>query len=151
MTKTKPKTELYGLELEDIEIIHNILGYYPTVETVMVFGSRAKGSYGRVSDLDLVIIGTGQDQANSIIGDIRQSDFLLSVDIIGYDATNDNELLKSEIDNYNKVFWTRSEDMIDHNQLQISQKDPFFDKSRANILIQSQYQQWINQILTIQP
>lgn len=150
MTKTKPKTELYGLELEDIEIIHNILAYYPTVETVMVFGSRAKGNYGRVSDLDLVIIGTGQDQASSIIGDIRQSDFLLSVDIIGYDATDSNELLKSEIDNYNKIFWTRSEDMIDHNQLQISQKDPFFDKSRANILIQPQYQQWINQILTNQ-
>ena len=147
---TKSKTKVYGLELSDIEIIHNILGYYPTVETIRVFGSRAKGNYGRVSDLDLVIIGTGQDQINSIIGDIRQSDFLLSVDIIGYDATNDNELLKSEIDNYNKIFWTRSEDMIDHNQLQISQKDPFFDKSRANILIQSQYQQWINQILTIQ-
>jgi uncharacterized protein len=123
-----------GIDNNQIKIIFNILGYYPTVKVVKVFGSRAKGNYHRLSDLDLVIIGTGQDKINSILSAIDESNFLYKVDIIGYDSTTENSLLKSEIDNYCQAFWTREESLINQKILQQSQKDIWFDKN-TQILI----------------
>ena len=102
MNKTK-----FGLPIAQLEIIYNILKSYSEVKTVKVFGSRAKGNYSKLSDLDLVIIGLGQDKINSILGDIDDSDFLWKVDLIHYDQTKDNLLLKSEIDTHAKDFWSR--------------------------------------------
>jgi uncharacterized protein len=124
MTKNK-----IGLPNDKVEILFNILAYYPTIQTVKVFGSRAKGDYHKLSDLDLVVIGTGQDKISSILSDIDQSDFLYKVDIIGYDSTIDNELLKSEIDNYCQDFWERDETKINQEILKLSQNDVWFDKN----------------------
>ncbi len=118
-----------GISSEQIAIIYNILAYYPTVVTVKVFGSRAKGDYRKLSDLDLVVIGTGQDQISSILGDIDNSNFLYKVDITGYDATTQNQLLKSEIDNYCQEFWQRDESLINQSILKQSQEDIWYDKS----------------------
>lgn len=131
MTLDKVK---FGLEKKEIRTIQNILAYYPTVLKVMVFGSRAKGNYRNKSDLDLVIIGSGQDKVSSISGDIGESDFLYSVDVIGYDSTNDNILLKSEIDKYGVEFWLRNEKLIDQTIFLNSKKDPFWERWKINIL-----------------
>ena len=131
MTLDKVK---FGLGEKEIRTIQNILAYYPTVLKVIVFGSRAKGNYRNKSDLDLVIIGSGQDKVSSISGDIGESDFLYSVDVIGYDSTNDNILLKSEIDKYGAEFWLRNEKLIDHTIFLKSKKDPFWERWKINIL-----------------
>lgn len=131
MTLDKVK---FGLEKKEIRTIQNILAYYPTVLKVMVFGSRAKGNYRNKSDLDLVIVGSGQDKVSSISGDIGESDFLYSVDVIGYDSTNDNILLKSEIDKYGVEFWLRNEKLIDQTIFLNSKKDPFWERWKINIL-----------------
>jgi uncharacterized protein len=106
MNKTVDHT-IFGLPIAQVNIIYEILANYPEVKTVKVFGSRAKGNYVKLSDLDLVIIGGGQNRINKILGDIDASDFLWKVDIIGYDQAQTNPLLKSEIDTYSQDFWER--------------------------------------------
>ncbi len=56
MTSNKLK---FGLKEKEIRILQNILAYYPDIQKVIAFGSRAKGNYHNKSDLDLVIIGLG--------------------------------------------------------------------------------------------
>lgn len=97
----------FGLPITQLEILYKILEGYAKVEKVMIFGSRSKNSFNRLSDLDLVIVGSGQNKVNAILGDIDDSDFLWKVDIIGYDQIEGNQLLKSEIDKYAQDFWTR--------------------------------------------
>jgi uncharacterized protein len=90
---------------KQFEIIYKILEKYPSVKKVKIFGSRAKGNYTHLSDLDLVIIGGGQDKISSILQDIAESDFLYSVDILGYDDVLNNALLRFEIDTFSQDFF----------------------------------------------
>lgn len=52
-------TELdgFGLKEGELDRIRSVLAGYPTVEQVLVYGSRAKGTYRPGSDLDLVLVG----------------------------------------------------------------------------------------------
>lgn len=44
-----------GLSPSDIEHIKKTLSQYPCIETVILFGSRAKGSHKKGSDIDIAI------------------------------------------------------------------------------------------------
>lgn len=46
-----------GLNNSDMEKIQNVLALYPQVEKVILYGSRAKGTYKPASDIDLTLIG----------------------------------------------------------------------------------------------
>lgn len=48
----------YGLEESIIEQIHSIFTLFPTVDKVVLYGSRAKGTYKTGSDIDLCLFGT---------------------------------------------------------------------------------------------
>lgn len=45
-----------GLESQQIDLINQVFAQYPQIEQVILFGSRAKGSYKPGSDIDLTII-----------------------------------------------------------------------------------------------
>lgn len=47
-----------GLNNSDIEKIRNVVALYPQVEKVILYGSRAKGTYKPASDIDLTLVGT---------------------------------------------------------------------------------------------
>lgn len=47
-----------GLSNSDIEKIKNVFASYIQVEKVILFGSRAKGTYKPASDIDLTLVGT---------------------------------------------------------------------------------------------
>ncbi len=47
-----------GLNDSDIERIQNVLSLYSEVEKVILYGSRAKGTYKPASDIDLTLVGT---------------------------------------------------------------------------------------------
>lgn len=51
-----PKTR-FGLSLKDIEAINRVLRTFPEIESVRIYGSRAKGNYKSGSDIDLAFIG----------------------------------------------------------------------------------------------
>ncbi|MGL4759314.1 MAG: hypothetical protein ACRCXZ_08310, partial [Patescibacteria group bacterium] len=68
---------------EQLRILHNILAYYPTVQTVKIVSTQSKAN----SVLELIIIGDGQDQIPSILADIGDSEFVLRVKIVAYAET----------------------------------------------------------------
>ncbi len=51
----------YGLSEDTIDKIKNIFANYPQVEKVILYGSRAKGSFQNGSDIDLTLIGKDID------------------------------------------------------------------------------------------
>lgn len=54
----------FGLTDKTIAQIHGVFAHYPTVEKVIIYGSRAKGNYKNGSDIDLTLVGdniTDQD------------------------------------------------------------------------------------------
>ncbi len=47
----------FGLKETDIELIKTVFSNFPEVEKVVIYGSRAKGSYKPASDIDLTLFG----------------------------------------------------------------------------------------------
>jgi len=47
----------FGLEENDILKLQKIFAIYPQIESVKIYGSRAKGNYKNGSDIDLTLIG----------------------------------------------------------------------------------------------
>lgn len=57
MTSLKAKSERFGLSLKAWGDLAVIFKNFPTIERVVLFGSRAKGTHKPGSDVDLVIDG----------------------------------------------------------------------------------------------
>lgn len=51
----------FGLLERDLEIIVQTIRNYPSVETALIFGSRAKGNYKNGSDVDIALKGKSID------------------------------------------------------------------------------------------
>lgn len=51
----------HGLSLAAVEQIQDVLARFPEVEQATLFGSRAKGTAKRGSDIDLALYGKGLD------------------------------------------------------------------------------------------
>lgn len=47
----------YGLDQQDMEAIRYVFRQYPSIDRVILYGSRAKGNYRYNSDIDLTLIG----------------------------------------------------------------------------------------------
>ena len=58
-----------GLTESTAAQIRAVIANYPEVETVILYGSRAKGNYRQGSDIDLTLLGGGMTP--SILGRIR--------------------------------------------------------------------------------
>ena len=89
----------FGLTDRDMTTIWDILGRYPKIKTVIVFGSRAKGTYKSGSDIDLVImdIGVGDSVLLKLNEVFSDSSLPYFVDLICYPAL-ENSALKEHID-----------------------------------------------------
>jgi len=48
---------MFGLKQKHIDAINQCFADFPQIEQVLVYGSRAKGTYKRGSDIDLTIVG----------------------------------------------------------------------------------------------
>lgn len=51
-----PETQ-FGLSSKNIEAINQVLSAFPEIESVRIYGSRAKGNYKPGSDVDLALMG----------------------------------------------------------------------------------------------
>lgn len=73
----------YGLNEQIIKQINSVFAHYPEVEQVILYGSRAKGTYKNGSDIDLTLKGNSLDLAiiNKISSDIDDLLLPYSVDI----------------------------------------------------------------------
>ena len=73
-----------GLSGRDRDIIRNVLARYPAVRRVTLFGSRAMGTFGRGSDIDLALEGAGLDALTltRIATELEDSDLPYKVDLL---------------------------------------------------------------------
>lgn len=101
------ETSKFGLSPETIKMIYRVFRGYPEVEEVIIFGSRADGTYRPASDIDLAIKGKEIDaiMTENIRFMMQEGLYLpYSFDIVNYNAIT-NEKFKQHIDKFGVVFY----------------------------------------------
>jgi predicted nucleotidyltransferase len=96
----------YGLEDSVIEKICSVLNQFPSVSKVVLYGSRAKGSYKNGSDIDLCLFGVDIDQVLLYRIEDALDDLLLpyQFDLSAYHSLSNKELI-DHIDRVGIVFY----------------------------------------------
>ncbi|HKK34487.1 MAG TPA: nucleotidyltransferase domain-containing protein [Desulfomicrobiaceae bacterium] len=110
MPAEQDKAMRFGLKAGTIDRINGVFLSHPEVHEVILYGSRAKGSYRLGSDIDLTMRGTGLDLRLMNRISLEIDDLLLpySVDLSIF-AHIDNKELLDHIERVGKIFYTRSD------------------------------------------
>jgi len=97
----------FGLSQNTIDIIKDYFKSIPEIEKVKIYGSRALGTYRKGSDIDLALFGDiNSGLITKISYEIDELPTPYMFDITDYNTIG-NEKLKSHIDEFGKVFYTR--------------------------------------------
>lgn len=100
----------FGITKKTYTMLLELLSGYPEVEEAWLFGSRAKGTHKKGSDIDLTIKGSDCNPDLAItIANIANEELPIpyQVDIIDY-STIDNPDLKDHIDRVGILFYSSS-------------------------------------------
>jgi type I restriction enzyme S subunit len=94
-----------GLTRHDRDLIRDVLARYPEVRRVTLFGSRAMGTFGRGSDIDLALEGPDLDARTltRIATELEDSDLPYKVDLLLRDDQLDPKL-EAHIRRHGKPF-----------------------------------------------
>jgi len=78
---------LGGLTASEWQLLHGVLRRHPEIEAAILFGSRAKGTERPWSDLDLALVGIGDDlTAAAIAAELDELPLPYRYDVKAYDA-----------------------------------------------------------------
>ncbi|MDM8536670.1 nucleotidyltransferase domain-containing protein [Desulfobacterales bacterium HSG17] len=101
-------TSCFGLFEEEWDLVFNLISTYSEIEKVVLFGSRAKNSHKRGSDVDLAIKGKAitNDIISSLRIDLEESNLPYFFDIVHYNTIQEQALIE-HIDRVGKVVWNR--------------------------------------------
>jgi predicted nucleotidyltransferase len=99
-----------GLDENQLEEIRRILGEFSSVESGILFGSRATGSFSPSSDVDIALMGDAVSLKDQIRLSARLNDnkTLLKYDVIRY-STLTNKNLADQILNHGMKIYKRGE------------------------------------------
>ncbi|MDD5247869.1 MAG: nucleotidyltransferase domain-containing protein [Rhodocyclaceae bacterium] len=91
----------FGLPQAVVDQINSILTGYPSIDRVVIYGSRAKGNFRPGSDIDLTVIGDRFSEAELLRLETQLDDLLLpySIDLSRFQAIQSQDL----IDHINRV------------------------------------------------
>ncbi|BBP44209.1 nucleotidyltransferase domain-containing protein [Thiosulfativibrio zosterae] len=125
MTAILKKTELpdaFGLKASTIHSIQQVLWAHPEIQKAVIYGSRAKGTFKKGSDIDLTLFTFDpQQQQLSLLAEIANQidelDFLNQVDLSWFDQIENQDL----IDHINRVGC------------------PFFDRADYRLTVESHH------------
>lgn len=83
----------YGLTDNEMQILHELFAENEKIEQVILYGSRAKGTYKPFSDVDITIVGKGltEQDVNRLYAALEKSSIPYMFDIFTFDT------LKNEI------------------------------------------------------
>lgn len=100
------ETNHVGLPLRVIEALSAVFRCYPAISEVILYGSRAMGTYRDSSDIDLTLKGDGLDLSLLLAVENQVDDLLLpwGVDLSLFDAI-DNDDLRAHILRCGVVFY----------------------------------------------
>lgn len=102
----------FGISEEGRKILTEIFGRYPEVSKVLVFGSRAKGTLGERSDLDMVVMDPIDRRTfGNLWMDINESDLPFTVDLQVWNAIR-NANLKEHINRVGKIIYAKSSESV---------------------------------------
>lgn len=99
----------FGLPDDTIQKIQTVFAKYPSVEKVIIYGSRAKGNYKNGSDIDLTMMGehiTDQD-CRDIFFALDDLPIPYSFDLSIFTTINHPDL-KDHIARVGQIFYQRS-------------------------------------------
>lgn len=101
-------SESWGLSQSVIDGIRTLLDACPEVERALLYGSRAKGTFHRGSDIDLVLEGRQLDDIQVLALENQLDDLLLpyNIDLSRLAAIQDRALLE-HIRRAGRVFYER--------------------------------------------
>lgn len=104
---------LFGLKDIMMEQLVRILETHPSVEEVLIFGSRSKGNFRQGSDIDLAIKGLRLTFDDILTLQVRIEDLNLpyKVDLIDYNKIDDPEF-RSHVDRIGKTFYSRKAGVV---------------------------------------
>jgi uncharacterized protein len=100
----------FGLSEKTIAKIHQVFQHYPEIEKAILYGSRAKGTHRRGSDIDLTLIGNGITLSHLLKIENELDDLLLpyTIDLSIYHKISSLDLLE-HIDKIGQEFYSRLE------------------------------------------
>ena len=97
-----------GLTPTNREEIRGILSKISRVERAVLFGSRATGTFGKASDIDLALEGQNLEFSDlaKLHGEFAESTLPYEVDLVVRKEITDPELAK-RIEKYGKTFYEK--------------------------------------------
>lgn len=86
--KPKPAIAQTGLSERSIRTIKEILEKYSDVREVVLFGSRAKGTFHAGSDVDLAVMNPGisEKTISRILSELEESSLPVRVDLVDFNS-----------------------------------------------------------------
>ncbi|MDD5177539.1 MAG: nucleotidyltransferase domain-containing protein [Sterolibacterium sp.] len=100
----------FGLSDQTLATVRAILGDHPEIEEAILYGSRAKGTHSKGSDIDLTLVGAGLDHhlLAQIAGRLEDSTIPYQVDL-SLKCDIDNPDLLAHIERVGVVFYRKGE------------------------------------------
>jgi predicted nucleotidyltransferase len=98
----------YGLDDETILSIKEVFSSYSSIENVVIYGSRSKGTYRKGSDIDLTLKGDNSldlSLLSQVLDDLDELYLPYKIDLSIYDDI-DNEQLIDHIRRVGQVFYS---------------------------------------------
>lgn len=97
----------FGLNEHTIVLLKNFFSRYPMIKKVKIYGSRAKGTHRKGSDIDFALFGMLDfSTVQRIAFELDALPTPYKFDITDYNTLT-HEGLKEHIDRVGKVFYTR--------------------------------------------
>ena len=87
---------IYGISKKDWNRIISLFSSNPKVETVILFGSRAKGNFSNGSDIDIAIKGNNLNLDDILDADLKYEELSLpyKLDIVLFDRIKEDTLIE---------------------------------------------------------
>ena len=97
---------MFGLSDTVIEDIRRVFKQHKNIQKVLIFGSRAKGTYHNGSDIDLAAIGEGltYNQLMDIAVQMEDLGLLYKIDVLDYQKEKDTPI-GAHIDRVGQIFY----------------------------------------------
>lgn len=95
----------FGLPDKTINELLNYFKQKKEIEKVVIYGSRAKGTYHNGSDIDFAIWIDNHKNINRILSELDDLPTPYKFDVTDYKTLN-HEGMKNSIDKYGKLFYS---------------------------------------------
>ena len=100
---------MFGIYPRSYKEILAIIQKYESIEKVIIYGSRAKGTQREGSDIDITLLGEiANEDFNKLLLELDDSYIPYKFDISIYNNLN-SESLKEHIDRVGKIFYKKDD------------------------------------------